>query len=96
MIKKKKAFSDGAVVKEAMMIIDKMVLEDEKYGTGVISALSNVQLGAAAMVRRESATWPSSWTGIWRGAGGSVSRVTSRLDSRGTAQLMVFIRMVFF
>lgn len=30
------------------------------------------------MVRRVSATWPSSWTVIWRGAGGSVSSVTSR------------------
>lgn len=42
---KKKAFSNGEVVKEAMMLIAKIVLEDEKYGTDVISNLSDVQLG---------------------------------------------------
>lgn len=54
LIKKKKPFSDGAVVKEAMMIVAKTVLEDEKYGTDVITTLSNVQLGVATMVRRVS------------------------------------------
>ncbi|TWW53777.1 SCAN domain-containing protein 3 [Takifugu flavidus] len=37
------------------MLIAKTVLEDEKYGTDVISNLSDVQLGAATMVRRVSA-----------------------------------------
>lgn len=55
LIKKKKAFSDGKVFKEAIMIIAKTVLKEEKYGTDVISILSNVQLGATTIVRRESA-----------------------------------------
>lgn len=54
MTKKKKAFSDGVVVKEATMIIAKTVLEDKKYRTAVISTLSDVQLGASTMVRRVS------------------------------------------
>ena len=45
LIKKKKAFTDGEVVKEAMMIIANTVLKDEKYGTDVIATLSDVQLG---------------------------------------------------
>lgn len=55
LIKKKKAFSDGAVVKKAMLLIAKIVLEDEKYGSDVISTLSDVQLCASAMVQRVSA-----------------------------------------
>lgn len=52
LIKNKKAFSDGKVFKETMMIVANTVLEDEKHGPEVISALSNVQLGASTMVRR--------------------------------------------
>lgn len=55
LIKKKKAFSDGEVVKEAMMIIANTVLKDEKNGTDLISTLSDVKLGSSTMVRRVSA-----------------------------------------
>ena len=54
LIKKKKAFSDGEVSKEAMMIIANAVLKDEKNGTDLISTLSDVQLGASTMTRRVS------------------------------------------
>jgi len=38
-----------------MMLIAKAVLEEEKYGTELISTLSDVQLRASTMVRRVSA-----------------------------------------
>lgn len=55
LIQKKKAFSDGEVVKEAKMLTVKTVIEDEKYGTDAISTLYNVELGATTVVRRVSA-----------------------------------------
>lgn len=54
LLKNKKAFSDRAVLKGAMMIIANTVL-DKKNGPDVISTLSDVQLGANTMVRRVSA-----------------------------------------
>ncbi|CAI5638895.1 unnamed protein product [Oreochromis niloticus] len=98
MIKKKKAFLDGEVFKEAMMIIAKTVLKDEKYGNDVISTLSDVQLGATTIVRRVSAMSGNladqldqdlskcRWFSI---------QCDESVDSSSTAQLMVFIRMVF-
>uniref|UniRef100_A0A8C9YYR3 SPIN-DOC-like zinc-finger domain-containing protein n=1 Tax=Sander lucioperca TaxID=283035 RepID=A0A8C9YYR3_SANLU len=98
LIKKKKAFSDGEVVKEAMMIIANTVLKDEKNGTDLISTLSDVQLGASTMVRRVSAMSGNladqldqdlakcSWFSI---------QCDESVDSSSTAQLLVFIRMVF-
>ena len=41
LIKKKKAFSDGHVFKEAMLIIANTVLKDEKNGTDLISTLDD-------------------------------------------------------
>lgn len=53
LIKKKAAFSDGEVIKEAMMLIAITVLEDEKYGTDAISNLSDVQLGKGVLVEKK-------------------------------------------
>ncbi|KAK3569596.1 hypothetical protein QTP86_002532 [Hemibagrus guttatus] len=98
LIKKKKAFSDGEVVKEAMMIIANTVLKDEKNGTDLISTLSDVQLGASTMARRVSAMSGNladqldrdlakcRWFSI---------QCDGSVDSSSTAQLLVFIRMVF-
>lgn len=95
LIKKKKAFSDGEVVKEAMMIIANTVLKDEKNGTDLISTLSDVQLGASTMVRRVSGNLADqldrdlakcSWFSI---------QCDESVDSSSIAQLLVFIRMVF-
>lgn len=95
LIKKKKAFSDGEVVKEAMMIIANTVLKDEKNGTDLISTLSDVQLGAFTMVRRVSGNLADqldrdlakcSWFSI---------QCDESVDSSSIAQLLVFIRMVF-
>ncbi|KAG7520096.1 hypothetical protein JOB18_023114 [Solea senegalensis] len=98
LMKKKKAFTDGEVVKEAMMIIAKTVLEDEKYGTDVLSSLSDVQLGATAMVRRVSAMSGNLTDQLDRDLARCrwfSIQCDESVDSSSTAQLMVFIRMVF-
>ncbi|XP_070408070.1 general transcription factor II-I repeat domain-containing protein 2-like [Nothobranchius furzeri] len=79
----KKTFSDGEVFKEAMMIIAKTVFKDEKNGTDVISTLSNVQLGAKQL-EQDVAT--CKWFSI---------QCDESVDCSSSAQLMVFIRMVF-
>lgn len=98
LMKKKKAFSDGEVLKEAMMIIANTVLKDEKNGTDILSTLSDVQLGASTMARRVSAMsgnlteqldWDLAscrWFSI---------QCDESVDSSSTAQLMIFILMVF-
>ncbi|KAJ8280743.1 hypothetical protein GJAV_G00058480 [Gymnothorax javanicus] len=98
LLKKKKAFSDGEVFKEAMMIIANTVLKDEKNGTDLLSTLFDVQLGASTMARRVSAMSGNladqldrdlakcRWFSI---------QCDESVDSSSTAQLLVFIRMVF-
>ena len=97
LIKKKKAFSDGAVVKEAMMIIAKTVLEDEKYGTDVISTLSDFQLGASTMVRVSvmSANLADQLDRDLARCRWFSIQCDESVDSSSTAQLMIFIRMSF-
>lgn len=97
-MKKKKAFTDGEIIKEAMMLIVKTTLENEKYGADAISKLSVVQLGASTVARRVSA--------MSRNLGNQLNRDQARckwfsiqcdesVDSSSSAQLVVFIRMVF-
>lgn len=98
MIKNKKAFSEGEVLKGAMMIIANTMFKDETNGPNVISTLSDVQLGTSTMVRRMSAMSENlteqldrdlakcSWFSI---------QCDESVDSSSTSQLMVFIRMVF-
>lgn len=98
LIKKKKAFSDGEVFKEAMMIIANTVLKDKTNGTDLISTLSDVQLGASTMARRVSAMSGNladqldrdlakcRWFSI---------QCDKSMNSSSTVQLLVFIRMVF-
>lgn len=54
LIKNKKVFSDEVVFKEAMMLVANTIFKDEKHGPDVISALSDVQLGASMMARQVS------------------------------------------
>lgn len=98
LIKKKKAFSDREVLKEAMMIIANTVLKDEKNGTNILSTLSDVQLGSSTMARRVTAMSGNlterldrdlarcSWFSI---------QCDESVDNSSTAQLMIFIRIVF-
>lgn len=95
---KKKAFSDGEVLKEAMIIIANTVLEDEKNGTDLISTLSDIQLGASTMAREVSVMSGNladqldqdlarcRWFSI---------QCAESVDSSSTAQLLIFVRMVF-
>ena len=80
------------------MIIANTVLKDEKNGTDLISTLSDVQLGASTMTRRVSAMSTNlaeqldrdlvryRWFSI---------QCDESVDNSSTAQLSVFIRMVF-
>ena len=98
LIKKKKAFSDGEFFKEAMMIIANTVLKDEKNGTDLSSTLTDVQLGTSTTTRRVSLTSGNlaeqldrdlakcRWFSI---------QCDESVDSSSTAQLFVFIRMVY-
>ena len=72
LIKKKKAFSDGEVVKEAIMIIANTVIKDRKNGTNLNSPLSNIQQWQDKC-QLFPVTWLICWTGIWRSGGGLVS-----------------------
>ena len=95
LIKNKKTFSDGEIVKGALMIIAETVFKD---GSDVISSLAEVQLGASTVTRRVSAMSKNlneqldkdlstcQWFSI---------QCDESVDSSSTAQLMVFIRMVF-
>ena len=96
LIKNKKTFSDGEIVKGALMIIAETVFKDDKNGSDVISSLAEVQLGASTVTRRVSFLCPKTqldkdlstcrWFSI---------QCDESVDSSSTAQLMVFIRMVF-
>ena len=54
LIKNKETFLDGEVFKETIMLVANTLFKDEKHGPEVISALSDVQLGASTMARRVS------------------------------------------
>ena len=98
LIKNKKSFSDGEVFKETMMLVANTLFKDKKHGPKVISALSNVQLGASTMARRVSSLSENLTEQVDRDLAAcrwfSIQCVES-VDSASTAQLMIFIRMVF-
>ena len=98
LVKHKKAFSDGEVLKGAMMVIANTVFSDEKNGSDVISTLSDVQLGASTIVRRVSAMCGNLTEQLDRDLATcrwfSV-QCDESVDRSSTAQLMMFIRMVF-
>ena len=54
LIKNKKTFSDWEIFKETMMLVANTLFKDKKHGAEIISALSDVQLGASTMTRRVS------------------------------------------
>ncbi|QQP54701.1 Uncharacterized protein FKW44_007616, partial [Caligus rogercresseyi] len=98
LIKRKKAFTDGDLFKETMMIVANTLFQDEKYGKEVFSSLSDVQMGARTMARRVTTMSDNltdqldrdlaecKWFSI---------QCDESIDSSSTAQLMVFVRMVF-
>ncbi|KAI5106672.1 general transcription factor II-I repeat domain-containing protein 2-like [Silurus meridionalis] len=77
-----------------MMIIAKTVLKDEKYGTDVISTLSDVQLGATTMLVRVSAMSGNLANQLDRDLAKRrwfSIQCDESVDSSSTAQLMVFL-----
>ncbi|KAK7901476.1 hypothetical protein WMY93_018245 [Mugilogobius chulae] len=96
--KHKKAFTDGAVVKEAMTAVAETLFEDHKSKTEILSAISSVQLGANTVARRVTALSRDAAkqldTDIQRCKWFSV-QCDESVDASDTAQLAVFVRMVF-
>ncbi|KAK7915897.1 hypothetical protein WMY93_011658 [Mugilogobius chulae] len=98
LIKNKRAFTDGDVLKGAMMIIAETVFKDEKNGSDVISSLSDVQLGASTVARRLSAMSENMSEQLdqdLRECKWFSLQCDESVDNSSIAQLMVFIRMVF-
>jgi len=98
LIKNKKAFSDGEVLKGAMMVIANTVFKDEKNGSDVISTLLDVQLGASTMVRRVSDMSGNLTEQLDRDLAKCrwfSIQCDESVDRSSTPQLMMFIRMVF-
>ncbi|KAJ8346731.1 hypothetical protein SKAU_G00281320 [Synaphobranchus kaupii] len=81
-----------------MMIVANTVFKDEKHGPEVISALSDVQLGASTMARRVTTMSENLTEQLDRDLATckwfSV-QCDESVDNTSTAQLMIFIRMVF-
>ena len=98
LIKNKKTFSDGEVFKETMMIVANTLFKDKKHGPEIISALSDVQLGASTMARRVSSLSENLTEQVERDLAACrwfSIQCDESVDSASTAQLMIFIRMVF-
>ena len=98
LIKNKKTFSDGEVFKETMMLVANALFKDKKHGPEVISALSDVQLGASTMARRVSSLSENLTEQVDRDLAACrwfSIQCDESVDSASTAQLMIFIRMVF-
>ena len=98
LIKSKKTFSDGEVFKETMVLVGNTLFKDEKHGPEVISALSDVQLGASTMARRVSSLSENLTEQVDRDLAACrwfSMQCDESVDSASTAQLMIFIRIVF-
>ncbi|KAK0142715.1 General transcription factor II-I repeat domain-containing protein 2A [Merluccius polli] len=99
--KRKKPFTDGGIIKEAMApmtAVAETLFRNHKNKTDILSAIADVQLGANTMARRVSALSADAvkqlesdmnrckWFSI---------QCDESVDRSDTAQLAVFIRMVF-
>ena len=75
-----------------------LLLRDKKHGPEVISALSDVQLGASTMARRVSSLSENLTEQVDRDLAACrwfSIQCDESVDSASTAQLMIFIQMVF-
>jgi len=85
LIKSKKAFADGEVLKEAMMIVKNCFLKMRRLVPmpSPFSLMSNWgQVRWLEECQLYPKTWPSNWTGIWQSAGGLASSSTSLWTAR--------------
>ena len=96
--KHKKPFTDGVLVKEAMAAVAESLFGDHKSKAEILSAIGDVQLGANTVARRVTALSEDAMTQLdsdikmckWYSI-----QCDESVDSSDTAQLAVFIRMVF-
>ncbi|KAK0154682.1 General transcription factor II-I repeat domain-containing protein 2 [Merluccius polli] len=94
----KKAFSDGEVVKGVMSVVADTLFKDHKNGKEIIAAISDVQLSANTIARRVSAMSTDLTQQLNRELGTCKwfsIQCDESVDNSSTAQLMVFVRMVF-
>eukprot|EP00064_Thunnus_orientalis_P018981 superscaffoldBa00004562_g19090 len=78
-----------------MMIVANTVFKDEKHGPDVISALSDVQLGASTMARRVSSMSENLTEQLDRGLATCrwfSIQCDESVDSTSTAQLMISLQ----
>lgn len=91
--KHKKPLTDGGIVKEAMTTVDETLFRDHKNKAEILPAIADVQLGANTVAGRVSAL-----------SADAVKQLESDMNrckwfsiqsNFNTAQLAVFVRMVF-
>lgn len=96
--KHKKPFTDGAIVKEAMSAAAETLFAEHKSKTDILAAIGDVQLGANTVARRVAALSQDAMkqldSDIQRCKWFSI-QCDESVDSSDTAQLAIFIRMVF-
>ncbi|KAK0133521.1 General transcription factor II-I repeat domain-containing protein 2B [Merluccius polli] len=96
--KHKKPFTDGELMKEAMAIVANTVFNDFKNKDDIKAALSSVPLGPATVTRRVESLSEDVDQQVLRDLARceyfSV-QLDESLDVTDTAQLIVFVRMVF-
>ena len=98
LIKNKKTLSHEEVFKETMMLVANTLFKDKKHDPEAISALSDVQLGTSTMARRVSSLSENLTEQVDRDLAACrwlSMQFDESVDSASTAQLMIFIRMVF-
>ena len=82
----------------AMDIIANTLFKDKKNGKDIINALSDVQLGANTIARRVSSMSVNLTEQLYRDLSTCkwfTIQCDESVDASSTAQLMVFVRMVF-
>ncbi len=94
----KKPFTNGAMVKEEMTAVAETLFKDHKSKTEIMSAITDVQLSANTVARRDSLLSSDAMGQLQL----DIERCTwfslqcdESVDLSDTAQLAVFIRMVF-
>lgn len=91
----KKPFTDGELIKEVTLIIANTVFNDFKNKDDIKAALSNVPLGPKTVTRRVESLSQDVDQQVLRDLALREYFSVQSLDVTDTAQLAVFIRMVF-
>ncbi|XP_078542665.1 general transcription factor II-I repeat domain-containing protein 2-like [Lissotriton helveticus] len=95
LVKNKATFSDGAIVKEAMIVIAESLFKDFNNSRDIMSAISGVQLGANTIARRVSALSANMIEQLDRDLKTCKYFSIQCDESVDIDQLAMFVRMVF-